>query len=58
MTEGFLIRALPMVAFVSLELQQRKKSLENLGPGWDLNPGLQIQSQLCLPLDQGLKKNA
>ena len=25
---------------------------------WDSNPGLQIQSQLCLPLDQGFEKNA
>ena len=32
------------------------KKGKNFVPGRDLNPGLQIQSQLCLPLDQGFEK--
>ena len=39
-------------------MKNAKKRPKNFVPGRDLNPGLRIQSQLCLPLDQGFEKNA
>ena len=39
-------------------MKTAKKRPKTFVPGQDLNPRLQIQSQLCLPLDQGFKKNA
>ena len=39
-------------------MQTAKINLENFRAGRESNPGLQIQSQLSLPLDQGFKKNA
>ena len=37
-------------------MHNAKINLENFSSSGESNPGLQIQSQLCLPLDQGLKK--
>ena len=39
-------------------MQNAKMSLKNVRSGQESNLGLQIQSQLCLPLDQGFEKNA
>ena len=39
-------------------MHNAKKNLENFSSGGESNQGLQIQSQLYLPLDQGFKKNA
>ena len=39
-------------------MQTAKINLKNFRAGGESNPGLQIQSQLALPLDQGFEKNA
>ena len=39
-------------------MQTAKINLKNFRTGGEWNPGLQIQSQLSLPLDQEFKKNA
>ena len=39
-------------------MQTATINLKNFRAGGESNPGLQIQSQLSLPLDQGFKKNA
>ena len=39
-------------------MQTAKINLKNFRAGGESNPGLQIQSQLSLPLDQEFKKNA
>ena len=39
-------------------MQNAKIELKKFRTGGESNPGLQIQSQLSIPLDQEFKKNA